>query len=1125
MAEQLFNKFSDLGKLEKEKSRILNLFGEIKDGIKELSSLGIKIEAGSSVRETTAAIKKYQEGIERLNKVQAEYKSSEERIIELREKTAKATEREAKAKIAEEKANALVIKNKIAEAKARDENIKAIERENKAKNTTPIIDGGNKGIQPGDNTDGGQITNLNEERDAVSALEKEYVDLTSAAAAYQATNDNTTSSKINFEDEAKEVVVYKDELEKLTGTINENEQLQRLYKNELADISSELKLLEKTTSTADKATADYKNKVNNLISAENNLKKESRELAATIKQQAIEQNSASGSLVQLKARLALATTEYEKMSVTVKESPVGIAIKNEVVGLTKEISKQEQEIGKFQRNVGNYTNKTLTFFKGAYSGLRTFANLIPGLGLSTLFLLIGQQASAAFAIFKKEISDAEKAKKRLNEVNKETVEGYIKEKTSLEGIIARTKDVNTTNEEKKEIIKEVNKAYKDNGIELKTIADLEKFANETAPDLIEAFRLKAKAAAAYGLAIKSATAELELQQYQEKKGKQGGGVFNVVGGAIDNALEKAKNEARKAKEDFLKIQDEALKGLSALEKKNKFDITLGDKKTGSNKSGKGADPLDLIYKNNQERLKAERDYQKQLLQDQINAANIIANNEEASYDERKKALEDYYDYSLALIIKNQGGELAEIREQRKEEIRNAQKDIKDKKQLKNVLLSIEAEYQIKKKLILAKNNSDIIKLDEESGKKQIAVYKYVLDELKKEKEKADKEYARNIGAINEIDTGAVENAYNRELALLDQKLAKKLISEKEYNKKKLLLELNKNIALLKLEIEYAKKIIEVEEAKAAASGNTEDIQRVALAKQKLFDLETKLIAAVAAFQIKKGKETEDNFVDRFTKIAEIAQGVLDIVGLFTNIAANREREIIQEQIDDLERKKQKEIEVAQQSIANADERAKAIDRIEKVAAARREALEQKQREADTRRARFEKAANIAAIVLKTSLAVITALAEGDPLTKIPRALAAGAIGAAQLAIAIATPLPKYAKGKNAADRYEGFAMMGEAGREMRVDKNGQISLYDKPTIDYVSKDTIIYPNKTTEDILAANNLKNANAGNRNTIPVTADLRLNQVIAELKTMNSRHGIIIHNEQGIKSKAWYNKHFKN
>lgn len=107
---------------------------------------------------------------------------------------------------------------------------------------------------------------------------------------------------------------------------------------------------------------------------------------------------------------------------------------------------------------------------------------------------------------------------------------------------------------------------------------------------------------------------------------------------------------------------------------------------------------------------------------------------------------------------------------------------------------------------------------------------------------------------------------------------------------------------------------------------------------------------------------------------------------------------------------------------------------------------------------FDKAQALATIAINTAVAVSKLVAEtgglGSPL--IPLIIT---LGAAQAATVLATPLPEYAKGKKETDSYEGLAIAGEAGTEMRIDKEGKLELLTKPTLIHTKRGDTILSNK------------------------------------------------------------------
>jgi hypothetical protein len=183
----------------------------------------------------------------------------------------------------------------------------------------------------------------------------------------------------------------------------------------------------------------------------------------------------------------------------------------------------------------------------------------------------------------------------------------------------------------------------------------------------------------------------------------------------------------------------------------------------------------------------------------------------------------------------------------------------------------------------------------------------------------------------------------------------------------------------------------------------------------------------------------------------------------------------------LERKSEREIALTNAEAISKEEKEKKIALIEARTQAQREALERRQRAIELQRARFEKAVTIGRIIADTAAAVVAALG-AKPYTPANIALAAvtGAIGAVQLAKAIATPLPKFAEGTD--DAPGGLAWVGDAYRkELVVTPEGRlIETPAVPTVMNVPKHSIVMPD--AEQAIRAMNAHLA----QGTVPLPVD---------------------------------------
>lgn len=291
-----------------------------------------------------------------------------------------------------------------------------------------------------------------------------------------------------------------------------------------------------------------------------------------------------------------------------------------------------------------------------------------------------------------------------------------------------------------------------------------------------------------------------------------------------------------------------------------------------------------------------------------------------------------------------------------------------------------------------------------------------------------------------------------------------------------------------------------------------------------------------------GLELTDIYTNTFQSIVDGAGSILS--GLFDG-----QKNQIQEQIDEIDRLKAAEIDRVNESGYGEEKKAARIKIIEAKAQSDREALQKRQRQISTQQAIADRALRAFQIIIDGQQASARILAEIAILkAKIAAAGPAGPVlfgpGLAlalssltqqristivSLASVLATPIPKFGKGKNASNSYSGPGIVGEAGRELGINEKGQVTMFDKPTLTYLSKGTTILPNKVTEDIMRAaesERIDKIKAFTNNVTVSFPDNRdiLEKTYKEVRELNRKPPMIIHNERGIESSAWYQQHMK-
>ena len=132
-------------------------------------------------------------------------------------------------------------------------------------------------------------------------------------------------------------------------------------------------------------------------------------------------------------------------------------------------------------------------------------------------------------------------------------------------------------------------------------------------------------------------------------------------------------------------------------------------------------------------------------------------------------------------------------------------------------------------------------------------------------------------------------------------------------------------------------------------------------------------------------------------------------------------------------------------------------------AAKQEQLEKKKAQIEYRKAMVEKANTIAQIGMATALGIMQALAMFPP--NIPLASFVGAMGAIQLATALAQPIKAYAEGTKGKPHPGGLALVGDGGSQELVMYDGKAYVTpDSPTLVDLPRGAEVIPDITTKTL-------------------------------------------------------------
>ena len=423
---------------------------------------------------------------------------------------------------------------------------------------------------------------------------------------------------------------------------------------------------------------------------------------------------------------------------------------------------------------------------------------------------------------------------------------------------------------------------------------------------------------------------------------------------------------------------------------------------------------------------------------------------------------------------------------------------------------IDAEYNNQKKLNAingsTKEEQELLEKDHqakltaliaEGTAKQIDIQLSAMQKITSELESNLQKREQLSASINAQQIANISRNYSSEVLALNDKLQKGQISITAYNEKRKKIDDDFSKNSLKNTQDYLKQ--QLKDLQAANDKALADKQKY---QDELNKLQEKSLTTlltpdelIEADRLQKKIDSYKDYTDKIkglekelfdTKVgysdkdvdlkkqaeekkkAVIQQIQSELVDLFkTIIDATYQNELnaIQDNIDALENKKAKDIEVVNQTTQSEQEKADKIKIIEAKAQSDKEQLEQRKRKIQLEQARFEKAFNIAKIIADTASGIMQNIKLYGAIAATPLNIATGILGAVQLAKVIATPLPKYASGTD--DHIGGYAMVGDGGRqEVIVDPSGKTYLTPKtPTIVDMPAHSIVYP--SVEDFTKA----------------------------------------------------------
>ena len=916
-------------------------------------------------------------------------------------------------------------------------------------------------------------------------------------------NQAISTTEAKYTEIVDNILTYDSHVTKLTADTIQN-------KIRIKELGDELKSLDKEYKNGAIGITEYLNKSALLKQRQTELSEQNKQYSNLIRNHSAVIISTASSYNEMNAAVLALEKRLKNMP---KDSFLGAEGQNtlqQIQTLKNELKSMDAQMGNYQRNVGNYTSH----WNGLNMSVQQVARELPSLavGWNTFFLAIsnnlpmladelkkarieyqamqeaGQKGIPVWkqltksifnwqtalvvgitllSVYGKDIAEwlsnlvrGEKATRNLylsqrdlNGVLSSGIKQSAAEVTKLKSLYKIATDVTRSTKERNDAVKELKKSFPEhlnnlsnesikNGEVSKAIqkqtsliianAKATAAADQIAQNWYKSFQAGVSKNIAYitrqRLEQELAAKEATVQQLSQTRARP----ESYVGLAREiEALKERIKETDKEIEQQESLQDSYQKSSKALEKLVNVSGITGDK----NGNKKAAD----------EQAKYQEDIAKRLS------------------DTRISLIDDEYEKERALAQKKYEENIASIKGNSEEEnkLRANYEEI-----LQNELLAIDKKY--------------LDKIDEEERKR-------VKDSVKNQLEEKQREYA----TLAIVASQNMQKEINDEL----ERYRQGIISKEQYEKNKAeitqkyaLLEAQRAIDLLKEQIEISglsdEEKFKIKEALAKAEINLSN--KVRETKEKNRDKETedeKKYWAELEASLQHLENVSNNAVDGLgtlfsglmsliTKVVRDGKlGIEDLLGSISAISEGLTSIMVgmyDQQIEKIEEQQEKNEEAGEEEKERIEDlvesgvitkeegeaRKRAAD---KATADKNKELEKQKAELEQRQAKWQKANSIVQTTIATSLAIMQAFAQAGPIAGAVLAAVIGAMGAAQVAIIAAQPIPKYAKGTD--NHPGGLAIVGDGGRQEVIETdNGAYITPAVPTLVDIPKRARVIPN-------------------------------------------------------------------
>ncbi|WP_195531866.1 hypothetical protein [Bacteroides finegoldii] len=933
---------------------------------------------------------------------------------------------------------------------------------------------------------------------------------TTAAQANQSYTQSTnqlnqaiSTTEAKYTEIVDNILTYDSHVTKLTADTIQN-------KIRIKELGDELKSLDKEYKNGTIGITEYLNKSALLKQRQTELSEQNKQYSNLIRNHSAVIISTASSYNEMNAAVLALEKRLKNMPKDSFLGDEGQKTLQQIQTLKNELKSMDAQMGNYQRNVGNYASH----WNGLNMSVQQIARELPSLavGWNTFFLAIsnnlpmladelkkarieyqamqesGQKGIPVWkqltksilswqtalvvgitllSVYGKDIAEwisnlvrgkkvvleTVNATNQFHEAMRKGVSDTVKERTELKLLYDATQDSTRSMKERKAAVDELQRRYPNYLGNIKDEDILAGKASDSYKALTSALIENAQARAVEETMVENSKKALEYEnkmrsalvdRYQIQKEidrleaegpkivvQRGGGAYDENALALVG-LRTRLEEAEERMNSYKKTADDFKRANEGLAESININNLL-------------ASPADKSKKSADEQAKYQEDIAKRLSDTRISLI-------DDEYEKERATAEKKYEENIASIKGNSEEE---------NKLRANYEEI-----LRNELLAIDKKYLDKIDEEERKRVEDSVKYQLEEKQREYAtlaivssqsMQKEIDDELERYRQGiiSKEQYEKNKAEITE--KYAIQEA-QRAIDLLKEQIDISGLSDEEKFKIK--------EALAKAEIDLANKVRDAK--KKARDEETEDEKKywaeLDASLQHLEDVSNNavdglgtLFGGLMNLITKVVRDGKLGMEDLLSSISAISKGLTSImIGMY-----DQQIEKIEEQQEKNEEAGEEELERIEdlaESGAISTEEAEARKRAAEDRTAQRDKeLEKQKAELEQKQAKWQKANSIVQTTIATSLAIMQAFAQAGPIVGAVLAAVIGAMGAAQIAIIAAQPIPKYAKGTD--NHPGGLAIVGDGGRQEVIETdNGAYITPSVPTLVDIPKRAKVIPN-------------------------------------------------------------------